>query len=80
MICIPINKIMEGVTRGVHKNFPKMTGKHLCRGLFIDKTPGIYRATLLKERLRHSCLPVNFAKSLRTLILYNASGRLFLKK
>ena len=42
---------------GVLKNFAKFTGKHLCQN---------QPATLLKNRLWHSCFPVNFAKFLRT--------------
>ena len=36
-------------------------------------------ATLLKKRLWHTCLPVNFAKFFRTPFLQNTSGRLPLK-
>ena len=36
------------------------------------------RVSLLKKRLWHTCLPVNFAKFLRTPFLQNFSGRLLL--
>ena len=48
--------------KGVLNNFSKFTGKHLCQSL-------LYFAILLKKRLWHRCLPVNFAKFLRTLFL-----------
>ena len=44
--------------KGVLRNVTKSTGKHLCQNL--------KPATLLKERLWHKCLPVYFAKFLRT--------------
>ena len=34
--------------------------------------------TLFKKRLRHSCLPVNFSKDLKTTIIQNTSNGLFL--
>ena len=36
--------------------------------------------TLLKKRLWHRCIPVNFAKFLRTTSFQNTSGRLLLRK
>ena len=45
--------------KSVLKNFAEFTGKHLYQGFF----------SLLKKRLRRRCLPVNFAKFLRTLFL-----------
>ena len=33
--------------KGVHRNFAKFTGKHLCQSLFFNKVAG--RATLLKK-------------------------------
>ena len=47
----------------VFKKFPKFTGKHLCRSLFLDKVAGL--SFLLKKRLRHGCFRVNLAKFLR---------------
>ena len=44
----------------VLKNLAKFIGKHLRWSLFLRK---LY---LLKERLRHTCFPLNFAKFLRT--------------
>ena len=52
----------------VLRNFAKFTRKHLCQSLFF------------KKRLCYSCLPVNFAKFLRTSFLRNTSGRLLLNK
>ena len=50
------------------KNSSIFTGKHLCPSLFL-------KLQALKIRLRHKCFSVNFAKSFRTLFLYNTSGR-----
>ena len=36
------------------------------QGLFFNKVAGLRLATLLKKRLWHRCLPVNFATFLRT--------------
>ena len=52
-------------TGSVLKNFTKITGKHLCQSLFLNKIGGLRPATLLKKRLRHRCFPVNFVKFLR---------------
>ena len=54
------------VTKGVLKNFVKLTGKHLCQSLFFNKVGGLRPATLSKKRLWYRCFPVNFAKFLRT--------------
>ena len=66
----------------MYRNFSKFTGKHLCQSLFFNKvaglTPFLRSATLLKKRLWHRCLPVNFAKFLRTPFLQDTSGRLLL--
>ena len=35
--------------KGVLKNFPKFTGKHLCQSLFFNKVAGLRPATLLKR-------------------------------
>ena len=56
-------------------NFIKITGRHLYHSLFFKKVAGLRRATLLKKRLWHRCLPVNFTKLLRTPFLQNTSGR-----
>ena len=51
------------VNKGVLRNFAKFTGKH---------------HEFIKMRLQHRCLPVNFAKFLRTSFLQNTSERLLL--
>ena len=53
--------------KGVPRKFAKFTGKHLCQGLFFNKTAGLWPPTLLKKSLWHRCFPVNFANFLRTL-------------
>ena len=39
---------------GVHRNFAKSTGKHLCQSLFFNEVAGMKPSTLLKKRLWHS--------------------------
>ena len=63
--------------KGVLRNFTKFRGKHLCQDLFF-KVAGMRSVTLLKKRLWHRCLPVNFAKFLRTPFLQNISRPMFL--
>ena len=53
--------------KGVHRNFAKFTGKHMCQSLLLNKVAGLRHATLLKKRLWRRCFSVNFAKCLRTL-------------
>ena len=48
--------------KGVFRNFPKFTRKHLFLSLFFNKVAGLRAATLLKKRLWHRCFPENFAK------------------
>ena len=52
--------------KSVLKNFTKLTRK---QNLFLNEVLG--PATLLKKRLWHRCLPVNFAKTLKTPVLKN---------
>ena len=68
------------VKKGVLRNFAKFTGKHLYQSLFFNKIAGLRSATLLKKKLWHRCLPVNFAKFLRAPFLQNISRRLLLKR
>ena len=35
--------------KGVHRNFSKLTGKHLCQSLFFNKVAGFKPASLLKR-------------------------------
>ena len=64
----------EMFCKKVYRNFAKFTGKHLCQSLFFNKVAGLRPTTLLKrrpatlskERIWHSCFPVNFEKFLRT--------------
>ena len=51
--------------KGVLRNFAKVTGKHLCQSLFLNKVAGLRRATLLKKGLRHRYFPASFVKFLR---------------
>ena len=54
----------------VLKNFAKFTGKHLCQSFFLTE--------LLAWVLWQRFFPVNFAKFLRIIFLWNISGRLLL--
>ena len=69
------------VKKGVLKNFAKFTGKTCARVSLLIKLQawGPRPATLLKKRLWHKCVPVNFVKFLRTNFLQNTSGRLLLQ-
>ena len=60
--------------KGVLKNFKKLTGKNLCRRLFLVK---LQAWTLLKKRLRRRYFPVNFEKFLRTLFCKTPPGGCF---
>ena len=60
--------------KGVLEDFAKFTGKHLYQSLFFNKNTGQMPATLLKKRLWHRCIPVNFAEFLRTPFLQSTSG------
>ena len=55
------------------ENFAKFTGKYLWQSLFFNKVAGLRSTTLLKNRLWHRCIPVNFAKFSRTPFLQNTS-------
>ena len=65
--------------KGVFRNLPKFTGKHLCQSLFFNKVAGLRPAIIFKKRLWHRCFPVNFVNFLRTPFFQNTSGRLLLK-
>ena len=62
--------------KGVLRNFPKFTRKHLCLSPFLNTFTGLRPAALFKKRLWHRCFPVNFVKFLRTPFLQNTSGQL----
>ena len=64
--------------KGVFKILTKFTEKYLCLNLVFKKVSGQRLGTLFKERLRHRCFPVNFAKFLRTHFLLSNSGGSFL--
>ena len=58
------------IKEGFLKNFAKFTGKHLCQSFFLTE--------LLAWVLWQRFFPVNFAKFLRIIFLWNISGRLLL--
>ena len=61
-----ISKVQQqspgGALQQFLRNFAKFAGKHLCQSLFFNKVVGRRPATLLKKRLWHRCVPVNFVK------------------
>ena len=65
------------IKKDVLENFAKFKGKHLCQSPFFNKVAG-RPATLFKKGHWHRCLPVNFAKFLRTFFLQNTSGGLLM--
>ena len=65
--------------KGVLRNFVKFTGTHMCQGLCFSKVACLKPANLLKKRPWYRCVPVNFAKFLRTRFLQNTPRRLLLK-
>ena len=59
--CCKIEAVIQrcSVKKAILKNLAKLTGKPLCRSLFLITLQ-------LKKRLWYRCFPVNFAKFLRT--------------
>ena len=51
--------------KGVLRNCPKITRKHLWQSLFFNKVASLRPETLLKKRLWRNYFPVNFVKFLR---------------
>ena len=51
--------------KGVLRNCPKFTRKHLWQSLFFNKVASLRPANLLKKRLWRNYFPVNFVKFLR---------------
>ena len=66
LVCHRISLPRMFYKKGVLRNFAKFTGKHLCQSLFFNKVAGLRRGILLKMRLWHWYLPVDFTKFLRT--------------
>ena len=60
------------------EDFPKLTGKHLCRSILFNKIAALQSTTLFKKKLRHTCFSVNFTKVLRTSNLNNSFKPLLL--
>ena len=64
--------------KGVLKNVPKFTEKHLCQSLFFITVPGLRPATLLKERLLEQLqtlaqvFPCEFRKNFKNTFFYRA--------
>ena len=69
---------MCSVKECVLKNFTNFTGRHLCWSLFLIKLQKV--CNFIKKGLQYRCLPVKFAKFLRTPILKNICEQLLLKR
>ena len=67
---VPLEMLLDTeaatIEKDVLKNFRKIY-KTCAKWLVFNKVVGLRPATLLKKRVWHRCLPVNFAKFLRTL-------------
>ena len=61
-----------------HKNFSKITRKHLCQSLFFNEVADLSLELYLKKRFWRMYLPVNFAKFIRTPFLTEHFQWLFL--
>ena len=59
---------IHSMSKGILKYFSKLTGKHLCQRLFLNKVAG---STLSKRRLQYRCFPVYFDKKV---LLQHTSG------
>ena len=55
--------------KGVHRNFAKFTGRHLCQSLFFDKVAGLQDS--------NRSFPMNFVKFLKHLFSWNTTGGCF---
>ena len=47
---------------------------------YFNKVKALQACNFIRERLQHRCFPVNIAKYLRTVFLWNTSGSCFLIK
>ena len=69
-ICLVVKEqqVANVLQKSIFKNFAIFTGKHLRQSLIL------IRLQALRNRLQHSCSPVNIKKFLRTVFLQNTSG------
>ena len=51
---------MRSMKKGVHKNFAKFTGKHLCQSLLFNK--GAERAFIFSEKLSRKCFTRSYKR------------------
>ena len=59
--------------KAILKHFVIFTGKHLRRGLFLNKVAGHQACNFIKKRLQHRYYLVNMRKFIRRTILKNIS-------
>ena len=65
--------------KGILENLAKFTGKHMSQSLFLNNVASLMAATSIEKRLWYRCIPVNFAKALRTIFVNRKTKRLLLK-
>ena len=68
------NRLQLSCKTDILKNLAKLTGKHLCWSLFLNKVAGLKPAKFIK-RPRHWFFPLIFAKFFRTPFLQNTYRR-----
>ena len=53
--------------KAILNHFVIFTGKHLCRGLFLNKVAGHQACNIIKKRLQHRYFLANIEKFIRRL-------------
>ena len=79
-VCSSEAVVLRCSVKKVFLKMSQISQKNTCVGVsFLIKlfASSLTPVTLLKRRLSHRCLPVNFAKLLRTPFLQNISGCCF---
>ena len=60
------------IKKTILKNFVILTGKHLCRGIFLNKVAGHQACNFIKRRLQHRYFLANIGKFIRRPVLKNS--------
>ena len=66
------------IRKAVLKKLAILIGKHLCWGLFFNKSAGLQAGKFIIKRLQHRYFPVNTTKFVKTYFLKDISERLLL--
>ena len=64
------------IKKAILKHFVIFTGKHLCRGRFLNKVAGHQACIFIKKRLQHKYYLADIGKFIRRPIVKNISKRL----